>query len=494
VALSASGAAAGGTPPQDAPAAPPHPAPPSGEILAWEDDPGAPGSTLQPVTRPMPDLSAAPLPIAITTPRPSSEDRAAEFRYWAAADALARGRALWMALLPADVTEWKTPGPQLRVQLDSDEAQFNAYYTRDDGGGLFFYHDDIRGQTFWSGESPDVVCHELGHAVLDALRPQLWNATAVEPAAFHESFGDISALLCALELPDLREDVLQETGSKPWRSSRVSRLAEQLGWAIRATSPQSAEPTCLRDASNSWFYRDPATLPPGAPVTVMSTEPHAFSRIFTGAALKAIAGIFDQMPEKNADSLQEAGHAFATLLVTAIQRAPVVPGYYSQVAAHVLEADQTGGAVHQEALKFAFVRHGVLALPSAQTIGPERRGMTAEAPLPPPAVDMELPQMKVPVAIGIDSLVVDAAGQSKRLGVASAALDTGAVVTPGSETAAQLFVEDLFRQGRVDTEAAREENVIEAALAYKTHELQKVEAGYFLHRRSFDCGLHPLIG
>jgi hypothetical protein len=312
----------------------------------------------------------------------------------------------------------------------------------------------------------------------------------VEPAAFHESFGDISALLCALELPALREAVLAETGSKPWRSSRVSRLAEQLGWAIRATSPQSAEPTCLRDASNSWFYSDPATLPPGAPVTTMSTEPHSFSRIFTGAALKAIAGIFDQLTEKSPDSLQQSAHDFAALLVTAIQRAPVVPGYYSQVAAHVLEADQGSGGTYQEALKFAFVRHGVLALPSAQSITPPPRGISAEAV--PAAVQEDLPRMQVPVGIGLESLIVDAAGHPKRLGVASAALDTGAVVTPGSETAAQLFIEDLFRQGRVNTEAAAEQGVIAAPLAYKTHELQKVDQGFFLHRKSFDCGLHPL--
>jgi hypothetical protein len=44
-----------------------------------------------------------------------------------------------------------------------------------------------------------VVCHELGHAILDALKPQLFNVASTEAGAFHEAFGDISAILCALQ-------------------------------------------------------------------------------------------------------------------------------------------------------------------------------------------------------------------------------------------------------------------------------------------------------
>ena len=37
----------------------------------------------------------------------------------------------------------------------------------------------------------------LSHALLDAIRPQLWNAASIEVASFHEAFGDISAMLGA---------------------------------------------------------------------------------------------------------------------------------------------------------------------------------------------------------------------------------------------------------------------------------------------------------
>ena len=67
------------------------------------------------------------------------------------------------------------------------------------------------GVTYFSAESPDVACHEMGHAVLDAVRPQLWNAQSIEAAAFHESFGDMTAILSALQVPSFAQPVFNET-------------------------------------------------------------------------------------------------------------------------------------------------------------------------------------------------------------------------------------------------------------------------------------------
>jgi Zn-dependent metalloprotease len=92
-------------------------------------------------------------------------------------------------------------GSILPVDLDFG-ADLNAFYDRE---GLKFFHGAAAGRTVFSGESPDVVCHELGHAILDSLKPQLFDAASIEVAAFHESFGDMSALLSALQLPSVGE-------------------------------------------------------------------------------------------------------------------------------------------------------------------------------------------------------------------------------------------------------------------------------------------------
>jgi hypothetical protein len=259
-------------------------------IAAWEDDPQS-ASNVEPVTRPAPALVQPRLGLSLVGPEPPArvyEHGTRGFRYWNAADSLGRGVGYWGRILPADA-RWHAGRP-LIVDLDAG-VDLNAYYDRQE---LCFFHATVRGVAVYSGESPDVLCHELGHALLDAIRPQLWNAASIEVASFHESFGDISAMLSALELESVRDMVLADTGGKLARASRVSRLAEQLGWAIRQSHPDAVDADCLRNAVNSFFYRQPESLPPMAPASALSSEPHSFSRVFTAAWLESLSEMLDR--------------------------------------------------------------------------------------------------------------------------------------------------------------------------------------------------------
>ena len=236
---------------------------------------------------------------------------------------------------------------------------------------MHFFHDTVADTTCLSCESPDVCCHEMGHAVLDSICPQLFDAQTIEAAAFHESFGDISAILSTLQVGSLRTAVLSETGGVLNRSSRLSRLAEQLGGAIRVQHPDQVDSDCLRNAANSFFYRDPQTLPPTAPASALSSEPHSFSRVFTAGFVDALAGIVRlQRTSPSADDLQKVSQQVAETLVSAILTAPVVPDYYSQVAVHMVASAQTGGfdAKYKDIIRSAFVRRGILSLQAAVTI------------------------------------------------------------------------------------------------------------------------------
>jgi hypothetical protein len=254
------------------------------------------------------------------------------------------------------------------------------------------------------------------------------------------------------------------------------------------------EANCLRDAANAWFYRDPATLPPDGPASQLSTELHFFSRIFTGGFLKVLAAMFEAEPEHDSESLQRVSLDLGRLLVDAVLTAPVVPSYYSQVAAHMLAADahQFEGK-YMRALRFGFVRHGILALSAAQGVvaGDTARGMAGAFEDSHSDDTSELPQLALAgTEYGLPgNLLVRGCSQTQRFGVASAATDVGAVAAPSSDRAAALYVEDLLRLGRVDAEIA-EGSALDAPLAYKTHELQEAKHGYELRRRVFDCGLH----
>src|SRR3954471_14302620 len=185
-------------------------------VAAWEDDPGDPRlqPPLVPIQVPVPNQTAQPLPFKIggTTPAPRVyQAGTANFRFYAAASALRRTADFWGRLLPAG-TGWQV-GARLPVVLD-DGVDLNAFYTRGgfgDAPGLHFFHATVGTRTFFSGESPDVVCHEMGHAILDALRPELFDAQTIEAAAFHESFGDMSAILTALQVESFRQRVLSDT-------------------------------------------------------------------------------------------------------------------------------------------------------------------------------------------------------------------------------------------------------------------------------------------
>src|SRR2546422_9836264 len=246
---------------------------PKGVVNAWEQDPGdgAQPSGGQVIQRPVPVLREQPFSIRIVNPASAPEAKphppgTAEFRYFTAAEALRRGADFWGALLPG--LSWEV-GSILPVDLDFG-IDLNAFYDRE---GLKFFHGSAAGRTVFSGESPDVVCHERGHALLDSFKPQLFDAASIEVAAFHESFGDMSAILSALQLPSMREGVLAETGGMLRRASRLSRLAEQLGWAIRPFLPSAVEPRWLRHPGKTFFYRDPDTPPTPPPAQSLHSAP-----------------------------------------------------------------------------------------------------------------------------------------------------------------------------------------------------------------------------
>ena len=344
-------------------------------VSTWEDDPGDPNTVPapSPISVPVPTLSAKPLPSRIGGKAPAAkiyQPGTAEFRYYACATSLRRGSDFWGSISPS--LSWQI-GKTLPVILD-DGVDLNAFYTRGgfgDAPGLHFFHAAVGTRTFFSDESPDVVCHEMGHAILDALRPQLFDAQTIEAAAFHESFGDMSAILTALQVESFRNRVLIDTQGVLNRNSRLSRLAEQLGAAIRIEHPDAVDRDSLRNAVNSFFYRDPQTLPPSAPANALSSEPHSFSRVFTAGFLDMLAGMFKLKGDgANGDDLVAVTRDAALLLVAGVKDAPVVPDYYSQVAAHMLDAGEAApfSGKYRDVIKSAFVRRGILSLQAATTV------------------------------------------------------------------------------------------------------------------------------
>jgi len=458
-------------------------------VSAWEDDPEP--AVL--VTRPVPDLSKTPLAFDFPAPQPPPAMYApgtAEFRYWTAAEALRRGADFWAPRVPSGA--WQM-GDVLEVILD-EGADLNAYYDRQ---ALNFFHGPGVGGTVYSGESPDIVCHEMGHAILDSIKPQLWNAASAETAAFHEGFADISAILSALQLPSLRTAILTDTQGQLYRSSRLSRLAEQLGSAIRLQAPDAVDPDCLRNAVNSFTYQDPINLPQGGPASQISSEPHSFSRVFSGACFEILAGILaakaanPAMPTEQ--ELLAASGEIADILVAGITQAPVVANWYAQVAASMVQASANVNAAYPAILRAVFVRRSILSLQSAANLHTMQASLAAVASM---TAEAQPNQPLASIALSSDSygltrpLLVEAASHPRQF-VASAAatLGNGSLEPASASTAARAFVDDLFSRGRVDYgSVGPTQPHLDHGRRLRSHKLVSEGGAIRLHRCLFDCG------
>jgi hypothetical protein len=320
-------------------------------------------------------------------PKPFPPDTP-EFLYWQLASALDRGKRLWARRLP--LGRW-VPGDVLPAVPDAGE-DLNAYYDR--RALRFFRHvDPASGQIVHSGDSVDIATHEQGHAVLDGVRPDLWDAPHFEVAAFHEAFGDLSSIFVALAEPPVSAAVVGETRGEPATSNLVSRLAEELGSAVRRRYGEDAAlPRALRDAVNAFRYVDPATLPDTAPARELSAEPHSFCNVLTGACWDLLVALFRRSAlENRAEALSAAAETLAALTAAAAETAPSGADFFGRFARRLVrEADAAADGSAPELAEALFLR-GLLASPQVpRELDPdEDRGVPAPEdgePIPPAVV------------------------------------------------------------------------------------------------------------
>jgi hypothetical protein len=177
--------------------------------------------------------------------------------------------------------------------------QLNAYYDR--SSLRFFWGKDPKtGKVIYTCDAVGIVSHEFGHAILDTMRPDLWNTCILEFFAFHEAFGDIIALATILQHDIVIEHMLKETTNSPnlpnlWQSNVVSRLARELGHAIYYSSAMViGSEKYLRNAFNDFKYTDPSKLKLGNIDAELTQEPHNFSRIFSGAWYECFCELFKE--------------------------------------------------------------------------------------------------------------------------------------------------------------------------------------------------------
>lgn len=310
---------------------------------------------------------------------------------------LNRTYAMWSDFFGAPFT-WQPGMGQLPVVPRAGE-DFNAYYDRR-GLKFFFNVDEKTRQTIYTCESSDISAHECGHAVLDAHHPDYWDSLLAETGAFHESFGDMSAMLLTLDYPKVRAAMLAENVGDLTKSNVVSRLAEQLARGLFDSGYAQAvdSPDALRDAVNKFRYRSPDTLPGRAPASRLSSESHSFSRVFTGAFYDLLMNIYHQLRKENASlspdaALAQTRNDVGRLLAEGLALAPKGDAAFKTIAASMftVNAHKFSGK-YFDALYKAFVGRRILKASEASKLKATRRaGLTRVSALGTTRVEIETP-------------------------------------------------------------------------------------------------------
>jgi hypothetical protein len=297
-----------------------------------------------------------------------------EFDYWQTKLALIGGLRTWKTLTGSYLDRWWGNQSALPVMTDAGD-DLNAFYDR---SSLQFFSHGFGGVTVHSAESVDVVVHEQGHALLDAIRSDFFDVPFIEVGALHEAFGDCNALLNALEDRATRDAVI---AASPDLSGFqfVESLAEQLGDAIRREyGPDSVETGALRHALNTFRWVDPTGLPSWAPADQLAGEVHSFARVFVGAFYDTIRNIYTSGSSGQAN-LRNASRTAGKLLLAAVRTVPAAPDTFSGVGQRMVQADVTSnGGVNAKAVTDAFAAHSMtLAAPVtslAVPLGKAKRG------------------------------------------------------------------------------------------------------------------------
>jgi hypothetical protein len=242
-------------------------------------------------------------------------------------------------------------------------SDVNAYYDR--GSLRFFFFEDNK-KTIYSCDARPVVTHEFGHAFLDILRPDWWSVQAIEVWSFHEAFGDMTAVLHALQYEKLIDHAIEETKGDLTKSNVISRLGEQMGIGLYniTNGKNGIMPNCLRDVTHFFQYVEPEKLPSKGRDNELLSESHSFARVFTSAFWQIIVKIALQEVDNGEnlrDALKISRDVFANYLLKAVQQVPTCTRLYNAIANQMILIDESSGGKYGKILNEVFGRHKIIS-------------------------------------------------------------------------------------------------------------------------------------
>jgi hypothetical protein len=219
----------------------------------------------------------------------------------------------------------------------------NAYYDRGSGTLQFGFFDAPDGRRIHTCLSHDIVAHELGHAVLDGLKPRYNEIASAQTAGFHEYFGDAVAMMSSLATRETAKVVTRGGPERLDPHNVVSAIASEFGAAVRGMADAKAY---LRGAWNRRTVKD----------LHGSFEEHDWSEVLTGVYYDLISHLYPLMRRQVEDengaaatrgkreyyamrALNRAATFTAGVMFRGLDYCPPVDLRYDEYARAVLRAD-----------------------------------------------------------------------------------------------------------------------------------------------------------
>jgi hypothetical protein len=251
---------------------------------------------------------------------------------------------------------WPFPPPKdgparLRIRPFGGVMQ-NASYDPNLGTltfGYFYAHEKPADGTLprgvvYTALSHDIVCHELTHAMLDALRANFVLQTSNDMSGFHEGFADLVALFHHFLHRDALRNAIARSRGDLRASSYLSAIGQQFG---RATG----SPQALRSAVDEELRYDPALPAHQMGQLLMASVFDAFCTVYqrkVDTVMRLATGGTGQLPpgalpEPLVDVLTSKAYnlasQFLTLLIRAVDYLPPVDVRLGEYLRAIVTAD-----------------------------------------------------------------------------------------------------------------------------------------------------------
>jgi hypothetical protein len=240
---------------------------------------------------------------------------------------------------------------RLRIRPFAREQQ-NAWYDPNEGTLNFGYFPAAENPfdrtlprgTVYTALSHDIVCHEMTHAMLDALRANFAMQTSNDMSGFHEGFSDLVALFHHFQHRDALRSAMARCRGDIRKSQYLSSIGQQFG---RATG----SPEALRSAANEKLRYDPKLLPHQMGELLMAAVYDAFCTVYdrkTASIMRLATGGTGRLPEGElpealvevlASRAHNLANEFLMMLIRAVDYLPPADVRLGEYLRAIISAD-----------------------------------------------------------------------------------------------------------------------------------------------------------